>query len=94
MSTLAEPSARIGRRSPEFQAQLWAKWPLAEQWPAKLDLYEAAAYLRCNYITLWRACKCGRDGRARLAHQRIGRDYRIDRRTLDAFGSVKQRGAA
>lgn len=94
MIATAEAPAKVDRRSAEYQDSLWAKWPLPEQWPMRLDLYEAAAYLRADYLTLWRACQCGSDGRARLAHQRVGNAYRVDRRSLDAFGAVKQRGAA
>lgn len=82
------------KQSPAYAAELWAKWPESAQWPGVLDLYEAAAYLRVSYPTLWRACQCGRDGKARLQHQRIGNAYRISRATLDRFGLVPTRQAA
>jgi hypothetical protein len=65
---------------------LWRKWPRSEDWPGVLNLYEAAAYRRVSYLTIWRLCQKGRDGRARLAHQRIGSVYRISRAALDRFG--------
>lgn len=85
---------RVDRTSRVFQDTLWAKWPAPANWPGSLDLYEAAAYKRVAYLTLWRACQTGRDGRARLKHQRFGSVYRVDRAALDAFGVVQQREAA
>jgi hypothetical protein len=85
---------RPDRTSRAFQDSLWAKWPTPAQWPGSLDLYEAAAYKRVAYLTLWRACQKGRDGMARLEHQRLGSIYRVDKAKLDAFGRVKERSAA
>lgn len=86
--------ARVDHTSREFQDALWAKWPTRAHWPASLDLYEAAAYKRVAYLTLWRACQMGKDLRARLKHQRFGTAYRVDKADLDAFGLVKERSAA
>lgn len=87
-------SGRIDKTSEEFQLGLWAKWPMEEMWPGVLDLYEAAAYKRVNYQTLYKACQTGKDGRSKLAHQRFGTGYRIKRATLDAFGYVPERSVA
>lgn len=85
---------RVDRKSREFQESLWRKWPTPADWPGVLDLYEAAAYRRVGYGTIWRACQCDRAGRASLAHQRLGDVYRVTRTALDAFGAVKTREAA
>lgn len=80
------------KRTAAYADDLWRKWPRTEDWPGSLNLYEAAAYKRVDYKTLWRACQTGRDGKARLAHQRFGTDYRISKAALDRFGLVEQRG--
>lgn len=87
-------TVKVDRRSKAYQLACWAKWPTEAAWPGSLDLYEAAAYKRLDYATLWRACQPGRDNKARLAHQRFGSTYRISKRALDAFGRVEERGAA
>lgn len=82
------------KRSAAYSAELWKQWPRPDQWPAFLDLYEAAAYKRVEYKTLWRACKVSKtDGKARLRHQRFGAAYRIARADLDRFGLVEGRAA-
>lgn len=88
---VAPEKTRVDRKSREWQDAQWAKWPTAAHWPGSLDLYEAAAYLRCAYITLWRACQTGRDHKARLAHRRLGDGYRIAKADLDRFGRVEAR---
>jgi hypothetical protein len=88
-----KPAARL-KRTAEYADLLWKKWPRAEDWPGSLTIYEAAAYKRVEYKTIWRACKPGRDGKARLSHQRFGTDYRISKAALDRFGLVEQREAA
>lgn len=82
------------RMSAAYAEGLWAKWPSPKQWPAVLDLYEAAAYLRVSYNYMWRLCQLGRDGKAQLAHRRIGALYRIARRDLDALGQAFEGRAA
>lgn len=83
------------KRSPAYAAALWARWPACDRWPGILDLYEAAAYLRVDYKSIWRACQVGRsDKKAALKHQRIGSIYRIARADLDTFGRVEGRVAA
>lgn len=67
------------------------RWPDEIAWPAKLDIYEAAAYLRVSPDTIRRHLAVARDGRARLAHQRVGSVYRIRRVDLDAIGAVPGR---
>lgn len=97
MSTVAEIPAQSTvrtKRSAAYAFELWQQWPSPAQWPGVMDLYEAAAYRRVDYKTLWRACQKGRDGCARLSHQRFGTDYRITKDALDNFGLVKQRAAA
>jgi hypothetical protein len=79
--------------SAAWQLEQWARWPLEEQWPGVLDLYEAAAYRRIHPDTVARACRPDRAGKAALAHQRVGSKYRITRRSLDAWGAVKAREA-
>lgn len=82
------------RRSRAFAALLWTQWPRADQWPDNLNLCEAAAYKRVDYSTLWHACQKGRDGRALLAHQRVGDKYIFRKADLDKFGRVEGREAA
>lgn len=101
MSLAACPSPRaaartgdVYRRTSAYAAELWAKWPRAEDWPDSLDLCEAAAYKRVNYTTIWQACQIGRDGRATLPHQRFGAKRVFRKRDLDAYGAVKSREAA
>ena len=94
MSAVAAKPARVDRTSRAYQDSLWAKWPTAADWPGSLDLYEAAAYKRVAYLTLWRACQRGRDGKAQLAHQRFGDTYRVTKTALDRFGAVAERAAA
>lgn len=71
-----------------WQEGLWGKWPSKEAWPAKLTVYEAAAYLRVSPDSIRTRLRPGRDRRAELAHQRIGTSYRIDRAELDNLGRV------
>jgi excisionase family DNA binding protein len=74
-----------------WQDSLWQRWPREECWPAKMDIYEAAAYLRVSPDTIRRAVVVARDGRAKLAHQRLGSIYRIRKIDLDGFGMVPGR---
>lgn len=87
-------STKVDRKSAEHQDSLWRKWPQPADWPGTLDLYEAAAYCRVAYLTIWRACQTGRDGKARLAHRRFGTVYRVNKSALDRFGMVAERTAA
>lgn len=68
----------------------WRQWTRTGV-PKLLNAYEAAAYLRVNYHTITRACRKGKDGRARLQHQRLGSAYRIQAADLNRFGLVEQR---
>lgn len=79
------------KASEAWQSELWVRWPREECWPAKLDIYEAAAYLRVSPDTIRRAVIVARDGRARLAHQRLGAVYRIRKSDLDTFGAIQGR---
>jgi hypothetical protein len=79
------------KSSTAWQDELWRRWPREEDWPARLDVYEAAAYLRLSPDSIRRALVQARDGRAKLAHQRIGSIYRIRRVDLDTFGKVEAR---
>lgn len=74
-----------------WQEELWRRWPREECWPAKLDVYEAAAYLRVSPDTIRRAVVVARDGKAKLAHQRLGSVYRFRKADLDEFGAVPGR---
>lgn len=77
------------KRSAAYAEDLWKKWPRAEDWPARLTIDEAAAYLRLHPYTVRRACTPDRSGRAALKHQRIGMTFRITRDALDQFGVVQ-----
>ncbi len=79
------------KASAAWQDTLWRCWPRKECWPAKMDVYEAAAYLRVSPDTIPRALVGARDGKAKLAHQRVGAVYRLRKVDLDAFGSVPVR---
>lgn len=81
------------KASEAWQSELWMRWPREECWPAKLDIYEAAAYLRVSPDTIRRAVVVARDGRARLPHQRLGAVYRIRKSDLDTFGMIQGRAA-
>lgn len=84
------PSAKL-KASAAWQDALWRRWPREDCWPVKMDVYEAAAYLRVSPDTIRRAVVIARDGRARLAHQRLGSVYRFRKADLDAFGAVPGR---
>lgn len=86
----SQPMAKV-KASAVWQAGLWERWPVENAWPAKLGIYEAAAYLRVSPDTIRRFLTVARDGKARLAHQRVGSVYRIRRADLDALGSVAGR---
>jgi len=93
---LREPAAGSStaakiKASSAWQERLWQNWPREECWPAKMDIYEAAAYLRVSPDTVRRAVVVARDGKARLAHQRLGSIYRIRKIDLDTFGVVPGR---
>jgi excisionase family DNA binding protein len=94
LSDSAEPtpltSAKL-KASAAWQDALWRRWPREACWPAKMDVYEAAAYLRVSPDTIRRAVVVARDGRARLAHQRLRSVYRFRKADLDAFGAVPGR---
>ena len=90
----APVTKKVDRKSAEYQESLWRKWPTSADWPGSLNIYEAAAYKRVGYATIWTACQCGRDGKAKLAHQRFGDRYVLTKAALDAFGAVKERAAA
>jgi len=84
------PSAKL-KASATWQDALWRRWPREDCWPVKMDVYEAAAYLRISPDTIRRAVVIARDGRAKLAHQRLGSVYRFRKADLDAFGAVPGR---
>lgn len=101
-----DPAACRGRKSPpakqqtaaqiqsseEWQESLWKKWPTEDSWPANLSVYEAAAFMRIHPDSIRGALVVGRDGKARLAHQKWGAIFRIRRADLSAFGRVETRG--
>jgi hypothetical protein len=76
------------KSSPDWQDSCWTRWPKEESWPGILDLYEAAARVRMSPDTIRRATATGRDGRAKLAHRRIGTSYRFWLRDIDNYGIV------
>jgi excisionase family DNA binding protein len=75
------------RRSQEY----WKRWQRPDDWPVRLNIVEAAAYLRVSLDTIRRAVRTGRDGRARLAHHRLGTRIVIRRADLDVYGYVQAR---
>ena len=87
----ASSTAAKIKASSTWQDRLWQNWPREECWPAKMDIYEAAAYLRVSPDTIRRAVVVARDGKARLAHQRLGSIFRIRKIDLDTFGVVPAR---
>jgi len=76
------------KSSPEWRDACWVRWPNPAAWPGILDLYEASARVRMSPDSLRRAAATGRDGRAKLAHQRIGTSYRFWLRDIDNYGLV------
>ncbi len=86
-----EPDVVNKNDSEEWQLECWRRWPSPANWPAILDIYEAAAFLRVSHWTLRRAAVTGRDGRAALSHQRIGSAIRFRRADLEKFGLVQDR---
>jgi hypothetical protein len=79
------------KSSSEWQYGCWKRWPKEDAWPGILDLYEAAARVRMSPDSLRRAAATGRDGRAKLAHQRIGMSYRFSLRDIVNFGLIHAR---
>ncbi|MBL9212708.1 MAG: hypothetical protein JNL92_19760, partial [Opitutaceae bacterium] len=55
------PSAKL-KASATWQDALWRRGPREDCWPAKMDVYEAAAYLRVSPDTIRRAVVIARDG--------------------------------
>lgn len=87
-----DPNASTKEKSSvAWQTDLWRCWPREEDWPARLDVYEAAAYLRISPDSIRRALILARDGRAKLPHQRVGSIYRIRRTDLNSLGRVEGR---
>lgn len=80
------------KTSETWQLEQWRLHPRLEDWPDRMDVYEAAAYLRSSYHTIRRLCVQDRGGRAALPHQRVGASYRIRRSDLDSLGAVAGRG--
>ena len=93
MNSKSELTSAKLKASAPWQNSLWAQWPKESDWPARLDVYEAAAYLRISPDSIRNALVLDRDGRARLPHQRVGTKYRIRREDLDRFGHVNGRAA-
>jgi hypothetical protein len=81
----ARTSAQI-KSTEDWQLALWRRWPLEQDWPGILDIYEAAAYSRVSPASIRRATTPGRDGRARLAHRRS--PIRIRKADLDVYRLV------
>lgn len=79
------------KTSEAWQQAQWRLRPREQDWPDRMDLYLAAAYLRLSYFTIRRLCVKDRNGRATLAHQRIGTSYRFRRADLDRLGAVASR---
>lgn len=79
------------KSSEAWQLEQWRMRPRMDDWPDRMDLYEAAAYMRSSYDTIRRLCIQDRCGRATLPHQRVGTSYRIRRSDLDCLGAVAGR---
>lgn len=82
------------KSSQAWQLEQWRMRPRLEDWPDRMDVYEAAAYLRSSYHTIRRLCIQDRGGRAALPHQRVGTSYRIRRSDLDSLGATEASGVA
>lgn len=79
------------KTSEEWQQAQWRIRPRCEDWPDRMDVYLAAAYLQMSYYTVRKLCVRDRTGRATLPHQRIGSSYRFSRADLDRLGAVAGR---
>ena len=75
----------------EWQAAQWSRWPREEDWPAILDVYEAAALLRVSHDLIRSLLVTDRLGRAALRHTRLGVTIRIKKSDLLAYGVVPDR---
>lgn len=75
----------------EWQAAQWSRWPREEDWPAMLDVYEAAALLRVSHDLIRSLLVTDRLGRAKLKHARLGVTIRIKKSDLLAYGVVPDR---
>lgn len=84
-------SVKRGVPSTQRSLKYWERWTTPDAWPHRINIVEAAAYLRVSTDTIRRALRTGRDGRARLAHQRLGLRIVLHRTDLDAFGRVAAR---
>lgn len=88
---LGYKSANAYRSSDEFRDACWSRWPTDAAWPRVLDVYEAAARLRTSPDSIRREATIGRDGKAKLAHQRIRAAYRFRLQDIDNYGQVQAR---
>jgi len=79
------------KTSTAWQQAQWRIRPRCEDWPDRMDVYLAAAYLQMSYYTVRKLCVRDRTGRATLPHQRIGSSYRFSRADLDRLGAVAGR---
>lgn len=86
LRTLAQMKA-----TDDWQAAQWARWPREEDWPATLDVYEAAALLRVSHDLIRSLLVTDRLGRAKLRHTRLGVTIRIKKSDLLAYGVVPDR---
>ncbi len=84
-------SANDFKSSDEFQDECWSRWPTDAAWPRVVDVYEAAARLRTSPSSIRREATIGRDGKAKLAHQRLGATYRFRLQDIDNYGLVQAR---
>lgn len=75
--------------SDAWQDEQWQKWPSIDNWPWSLTVYEAAAILRVSPEKIRSSIKICRDGKAKLAHRRVGVTIRIQRSSLLDFGVVQ-----
>lgn len=79
------------KTSAAWQQSQWRSRPRCEDWPDRMDVYLAAAYLQMSYYTIRKLCVRDRTGHAVLSHQRIGSSYRFRRADLDRLGAVAGR---
>lgn len=79
------------KTSEAWQQAQWRQRPRCEDWPDRMDVYLAAAYLQMSYYTIRKLCVRDRTGHAVLSHQRIGSSYRFRRADLDRLGAVAGR---
>lgn len=94
-STPREQSPSRASRDRQRDAY-WRRWPDPEDWPGRLSLAEACAYLYVSADFLYDATEPARDGRAVLPAQHLAakgarKTLRFRKADLDAFQLIPGR---